>query len=293
MGRFENQSAVISGASRGIGLAIAKKLAGEGASIAILAKTTEPHPKLEGTIYTAVEEIEAIGGRALAIPTDVRSEEAVQSAIDQAASAHGGIDICVNNASAISLTPTSKTAMKRFDLMFDVNVRGTFLLSRECLRYLPDSNNPHILNISPPLDMHPRWFGPNVAYTMSKFGMSQCVLGMAEELSRQGIAVNALWPHSVIATAAITNVIGDKASLAFCRSPEIMADAAAVILARNARDFTGQFCIDDVLLAETGMTDFSGYRIDSGQALWSDFFVPDDTPEIEPLVMPPDPRRLK
>ena len=293
MGRFENQSAVISGASRGIGLAIAKKLAGEGASIAILAKTTEPHPKLEGTIYTAVEEIEAIGGRALAIPTDVRSEEAVRSAIDQAASAHGGIDICVNNASAISLTPTSKTAMKRFDLMFDVNVRGTFLLSRECLRYLPDSHNPHILNISPPLDMHPRWFGPNVAYTMSKFGMSQCVLGMAEELSRQGIAVNALWPHSVIATAAITNVIGDKASLAFCRSPEIMADAAAVILARNSRDFTGQFCIDDVLLAETGMTDFSGYRIDSGQALWSDFFVPDDTPEIEPLVMPPDPRRLK
>ena len=265
MRRFENKSAVISGASRGIGLAIAKKLAGEGASIAILAKTTEPHPKLSGTIFTAVEEIEAIGGRALAIPTDIRSEEAVQSAIDQAASAHGGIDICVNNASAISLTPTSKTAMKRFDLMFDVNVRGTFLLSRECLRYLPDSSNPHILNISPPLDMHPRWFGPNVAYTMSKFGMSQCVLGMAAELSSQGIAVNALWPHSVIATAAISNVIGDQASLAFCRSPEIMADAAAAILARDSRSFTGQFCIDDVLLTDDGMTDFSGYRIDSSQ----------------------------
>ena len=293
MRRFENKSAVISGASRGIGLAIAKKLAGEGASIAILAKTTEPHPKLSGTIFTAVEEIEAIGGRALAIPTDIRSEEAVQSAIDQAASAHGGIDICVNNASAISLTPTSKTAMKRFDLMFDVNVRGTFLLSRECLRYLPDSSNPHILNISPPLDMHPRWFGPNVAYTMSKFGMSQCVLGMAAELSSQGIAVNALWPHSVIATAAISNVIGDQASLAFCRSPEIMADAAAAILARDSRSFTGQFCIDDVLLTDDGMTDFSGYRIDSSQPLWSDFFVPDDTPEIEPLVMPPDPRRLR
>ena len=293
MRRFENKSAVISGASRGIGLAIAKKLAGEGASIAILAKTTEPHPKLSGTIFTAVEEIEAIGGRALAIPTDIRSEEAVQSAIDQAASAHGGIDICVNNASAISLTPTSKTAMKRFDLMFDVNVRGTFLLSRECLRYLPDSSNPHILNISPPLDMHPRWFGPNVAYTMSKFGMSQCVLGMAAELSSQGIAVNALWPHSVIATAAISNVIGDQASLAFCRSPEIMADAAAAILARDSRSFTGQFCIDDVLLTDDGMTDFSGYRIDSSQPLWSDFFVPAGTPEIEPLVMPPDPRRLR
>lgn len=293
MRRFENKSAVISGASRGIGLAIAKKLAAEGANIAILAKTTQPHPKLPGTIFTAAEEIESVGGRALAIPTDIRSEEAVRSAVDQAAEAFGGIDICVNNASAISLTPTAKTAMKRFDLMFSVNVRGTFLLSRECLRYLTRSDNPHILNISPPLDMRSQWFAPNVAYTISKFGMSQCVLGMAAELAREGIAVNALWPHSVIATAAVSNVIGDQASLAFCRTPEIMADAASVILARDSSTSSGQFYIDDLVLSEEGVTDFNRYRVNAGRPLWSDFFVPADTPEIEPMLMPPDPRRVK
>ena len=284
MGSFADKRVVVSGASRGIGLAIAKKLASDGASIAILAKTTEPHPKLPGTIYTAAEEIVEAGGKALPLVTDIRSEDQVQAAVAEAAAAFGGIDICINNASAISLTPTSRTEMRRFDLMFGVNVRGTFMLSRECLPHLLQAENPHILNISPPLDMQQKWFAPNVAYTMSKFGMSQCVLGMAGELADKGVAVNALWPHSVIATAAISNVLAGEAALAYCRSPQIMADAAAAILAKNSREFTGNFCIDDVLLAEEGVTDFSVYRIDADKPLWSDFFVPEGTPEIEPLL---------
>jgi len=286
---FSNKRVVVSGASRGIGLAIAKRLASEGASIAILAKTAEPHAKLPGTIYTAAEEIEAVGGRVLPLITDIRSEEQVQAAIMQAVKEFGGIDICINNASAISLTPTGTTPMKRFDLMFDVNVRGTFLLSKECLPYLVAGKNPHILNISPPLDMKAKWFAPNVAYTMSKFGMSQCVLGMAAELKGKGIAVNALWPHSVIATAAISNVVAGSIAFPHCRKPEIVADAAAAILAKNSKTFTGNFCIDDVLLAEEGVTDFSIYRMDPSKALWSDFFVPEDTLEIEPVVMAMDP----
>ena len=284
MGSFADKRVVVSGASRGIGLAIAKKLASDGASIAILAKTTEPHPKLPGTIYTAAEEIVEAGGRALPLVTDIRSEDQGQAAVAEAAAAFGGIDICINNASAISLTPTSRTEMRRFDLMFGVNVRGTFMLSRECLPHLLQAENPHILNISPPLDMQQKWFAPNVAYTMSKFGMSQCVLGMAGELADKGVAVNALWPHSVIATAAISNVLAGEAALAYCRSPQIMADAAAAILAKNSREFTGNFCIDDVLLAEEGVTDFSVYRMDADKPLWSDFFVPEGTPEIEPLL---------
>ena len=284
MGSFADKRVVVSGASRGIGLAIAKKLASDGASIAILAKTTEPHPKLPGTIYTAAEEIVEAGGRALPLVTDIRSEDQVQAAVAEAAAAFGGIDICINNASAISLTPTSWTEMRRFDLMFGVNVRGTFMLSRECLPHLLQAENPHILNISPPLDMQQKWFAPNVAYTMSKFGMSQCVLGMAGELADKGVAVNALWPHSVIATAAISNVLAGEAALAYCRSPQIMADAAAAILAKNSREFTGNFCIGDVLLAEEGVTDFSVYRMDADKPLWSDFFVPEGTPEIEPLL---------
>ncbi len=284
MGSFADKRVVVSGASRGIGLAIAKKLASDGASIAILAKTTEPHPKLPGTIYTAAEEIVEAGGRALPLVTDIRSEDQVQAAVAEAAAVFGGIDICINNASAISLTPTSRTEMRRFDLMFGVNVRGTFMLSRECLPHLLQAENPHILNISPPLDMQQKWFAPNVAYTMSKFGMSQCVLGMAGELADKGVAVNALWPHSVIATAAISNVLAGEAALAYCRSPQIMADAAAAILAKNSREFTGNFCIDDVLLAEEGVTDFSVYRMDADKPLWSDFFVPEGTPEIEPLL---------
>lgn len=282
---FSEKRVLISGGSRGIGLAIAKRLASEGASVAILAKTAEPHPKLPGTIYSAAEEIEAAGGRALPIITDVRDEAQVKAAVSQAADAFGGLDICINNASAISLTNTAKTEMKRFDLMFAVNVRATFMLSREALPHLLKSDNPHILNISPPLDMKTKWFAPSVAYTTSKFGMSQCVLGMAGEFKSKGIAVNALWPHSVIATAAISNVVASNIAFPHCRKPEIMADAAAAILAKPSREFTGNFCIDDVLLASEGVTDFSIYRVDPSKPLWSDFFLPDDTPEIEPVVV--------
>jgi len=282
---FSEKRVLISGGSRGIGLAIAKRLASEGASVAILAKTAEPHPKLPGTIYSAAEEIKAAGGRALPIITDVRDEAQVKAAVSQAADAFGGLDICINNASAISLTNTAKTEMKRFDLMFAVNVRATFMLSREALPHLLKSDNPHILNISPPLDMQTKWFAPSVAYTTSKFGMSQCVLGMAGEFKSKGIAVNALWPHSVIATAAISNVVASNIAFPHCRKPEIMADAAAAILAKPSREFTGNFCIDDVLLASEGVTDFSIYRVDPSKPLWSDFFLPDDTPEIEPVVV--------
>ena len=285
MTSLQGKRTIISGGSRGIGLAIAKKLAAEGGSIAILAKTAEPHPKLPGTIYTAAEEIEAAGGKALPIVTDVRDENQVKSAVAQAVEAFGGLDICINNASAISLTPTSKTEMKRFDLMYSVNVRATFMLSKECLPHLEKSENPHILNISPPLDMQTKWFAPSVAYTMSKFGMSQCVLGMAGELKSKGIGVNALWPHSVIATAAISNVVAGDLAFPHCRKPEIMADAAAAILSKEAAEFTGQFCIDDVLLSSEGVSDFSVYRVDPSKPLWSDFFVPEGTPEIEPVVM--------
>ena len=284
MGDFSDKRVVISGASRGIGLAIAKRLAADGASIAILAKTAEPHPKLPGTVYTAAEEIVQAGGKALPLITDIRSDDQVQAAVAETVQAFGGIDICINNASAISLTPTAQTEMRRFDLMFGVNVRGTFMLSRECLPHLLEADNPHILNMSPPLDMQQKWFAPNVAYTMSKFGMSQCVLGMAGELADKGVAVNALWPHSVIATAAISNVLAGEAALAYCRTPQIMADAAAAILAKDSREFSGNFCIDDVLLAQEGVTDFSVYRMDPEKPLWSDFFVPEDTPEIEPLL---------
>lgn len=289
MGTFSGKRVIISGGSRGIGLAIGKRLAADGACIAILAKTTEPHPKLPGTIFTAAAEIEAAGGRALPVVTDIREEAQVKAAVAQAADEFGGLDILINNASAISLTPTAKTEMKRFDLMFAVNVRGTFMLSKECLAHLAKGDNPHILNISPPLDMQPKWFAPSVAYTISKFGMSQCVLGMAEELKAKGIGVNALWPHSVIATAAISNVVAGSIAFPHCRKPEIMADAAAVILGKDAGEFTGNFCIDDVLLSSEGVTDFSGYRMDPEKSLWSDFFVPDDIPEVEPLVMAMNP----
>ncbi len=289
MGTFSGKRVIISGGSRGIGLAIGKRLAADGACIAILAKTTEPHPKLPGTIFTAAEEIEAAGGRALPIVTDIREEAQVKAAVAQAADEFGGLDILINNASAISLTPTAKTEMKRFDLMFSVNVRGTFMLSKECLAHLVKGDNPHILSISPPLDMQPKWFAPSVAYTISKFGMSQCVLGMAKELKTKGIGVNALWPHSVIATAAISNVVAGSIAFPHCRKPEIMADAAAAILGRDAGEFTGNFCIDDVLLSSEGVTDFSGYRMDPEKSLWSDFFVPDDIPEVEPLVMAMNP----
>ena len=281
--RFSGKTALVSGGSRGIGLAISKKLASEGANVAIMAKTTEPHPRLPGTIYTAAEEIESAGGKALPLVTDIRYEDQVKSAVQETVSAFDNIDIVINNASAISLTPTTFTEMKRFDLMFGVNVRGTFLVSKESIPHLLKSDNPHILSLSPPLDMDPKWFSQTLAYTMSKFGMSQCVLGLAEEYKREGIAANALWPHSVIATAAISNVVMGDEAFPHCRKPEILADAAAVILSKNSKEFTGNFCIDDVLLSEEGVTDFSVYRVDPKQSLWRDFFVPDNTPQVEPL----------
>jgi citronellol/citronellal dehydrogenase len=284
MKEFSGKRVLISGGSRGIGLAIAKKLARDGAKIAIMAKTSEPHPVLPGTIHSAAEEIVAEGGTALPIVTDIRFEDQVNKAVEETVRKFGGIDIVINNASAISLTPTIYTEMKRFDLMFDVNVRGTFLVSKTCIPHLLKSENPHILNLSPPLDMDKKWFKQTLAYSMSKFGMSQCVLGMAEEFKKEGIAVNALWPHSVIATAAISNIVAGEEAFPHCRKPEILADAAHLILSKKSSDYTGNFCIDDVLLNENGITDFNKYRIDKNEPLWKDFFVPDDTPQIEPLM---------
>ena len=284
MKEFSGKRVLISGGSRGIGLAIAKKLARDGAKIAIMAKTSEPHPFLPGTIHSAAEEIVAEGGTALPLVTDIRFEEQVDKAVNETVKKFGGIDIVINNASAISLTPTIYTEMKRFDLMFDVNVRGTFLVSKTCIPHLLKSENPHILNLSPPLDMDKKWFKQTLAYSMSKFGMSQCVLGMAEEFKKEGIAVNALWPHSVIATAAISNIVASEEAFPHCRKPEILADAAHLILSKKSSDYTGNFCIDDVLLNQNGITDFNKYRIDKNEPLWKDFFVPDNTPQIEPLV---------
>ena len=281
---FSGKRVLISGGSRGIGLAIAKKLARDGAKIAIMAKTSEPHPVLPGTIHSAAEEIVAEGGTALPIVTDIRFEDQVNKAVEETVKKFGGIDIVINNASAISLTPTIYTEMKRFDLMFDVNVRGTFLVSKTSIPHLLKSENPHILNLSPPLDMDKKWFKQTLAYSMSKFGMSQCVLGMAEEFKKEGIAVNALWPHSVIATAAISNIVAGEEAFPHCRKPEILADAAHLILSKKSSDYTGNFCIDDVLLNQNGITDFNKYRIDKNEPLWKDFFVPDNTPQIEPLV---------
>lgn len=264
----------ITGASRGIGLAIAVRAAKDGANVVVAAKTADPHPKLEGTIYSAAEQIEAAGGKALPLVVDVRSEEAVQESVRKAADHFGGIDICINNASAISLTGTLETDMKRFDLMHQINSRGTFLASKACIPYLLKSENPHMLMISPPLDMAPRWFAPHVAYTMAKFGMSMCVLGMAEEF-RGRIGVNALWPHTPIATAAISNRIGFGAT-SETRTPEIMADAAYAIFQKRGADFGGHFLLDDLFLIGEGVTDFSGYRVDPTQPLRIDLFVDEE-----------------
>ena len=275
MSNLENKTLFVSGASRGIGLAIAKRAAKDGANIILAAKTAEPHPKLPGTIYSAADEIEEVGGQALPVICDIRDEEKVREAVEQGVAKFGGIDICVNNASAIQLTGTLQTDMKRFDLMHQINTRGTYLVSKVCLPHLQKSDNPHILNLSPPLDMDPKWFGPHVAYTMAKFGMSMCVLGMAEEFKEDGVAVNALWPRTAIATAAIKNALGGDAIMNISRSPEIMGDAAYVILTKNSREFTGNFCIDDNLLAENGVEDFSQYAEVPFEQLAPDFFVPD------------------
>ncbi len=273
---LKGKTIFITGASRGIGKAIGLRAARDGANVVIAAKTAEAHPKLEGTIYTAKAEIEAAGGKALACIVDVRFEEQVQEAVKQAVATFGGIDILVNNASAISLTGTVDTPMKRYDLMHGVNTRGTFVCSQACIPHLAKSDNPHILNISPPLNMEARWFGPHVAYTMAKFGMSMCVLGMAEELKGQKIAVNALWPRTVIATAAVQNLLGGDATIRGSRKPDIMADAAYAVLTRKSTEFTGNFCVDETLLREAGTTDFSAYSMTPGikdSELLPDYFL--------------------
>ena len=262
----------ITGASRGIGREIALRAARDGAQVAIAAKTAQPHPKLSGTIHTVAKEVEAAGGKALAIQLDVRDADAILAAVGEAAKAFGGIDILVNNASAISLTPTLETPAKRFDLMMGVNARATFLCSQACIPWLRKGANPHILNLSPPLNMQPRWFAGHVAYTMSKYGMSMCTLGMAEELRRDGIAVNSLWPRTTIATAAV-EVHFPEAILKASRHAAIMADAAHAILTSDARGHTGHFYIDEEVLRRRGETDFDRYAVTPGTALFQDLFV--------------------
>jgi citronellol/citronellal dehydrogenase len=273
---LKNKTLFITGASRGIGKAIALRAARDGANVVIAAKTAEAHPKLPGTIYSAKEEIEAAGGKALACIVDVRFEEQIQEAVKQAVATFGGIDILVNNASAISLSGTVDTPLKRFDLMHGINTRGTFACSQACIPHLAKAENAHILNISPPLNMEAKWFAPHVAYTMAKFGMSMCVLGMAEELKGQKIAVNALWPRTVIATAAVQNLLGGDATIRGSRKPDIMADAAYAIFTRKSSDFTGHFCVDDEILRESGVTDLSSYSMTPGMSeseLLPDYFL--------------------
>ena len=273
---LKGRTLFITGASRGIGLAIAMRAARDGANVAIAAKTDQPNPKLPGTIHTAAQEVEAAGGKALPMQVDIRDENAIAAAVRQCAEHFGGIDVLINNASAISLTPTLETPMKRFDLMFGVNVRGTFACSQACIPYLKQSaqagRNPHILNLSPPLNMKAKWFAPHVAYTMAKFGMSMCVLGMAEELKPAGIGVNALWPRTVIATAALQMIPLVNPQLG--RKPEIMADAAYAILTRDARQCTGNFFVDDEVLTQAGVRDFDQYAVTPGNKnLLPDFFL--------------------
>jgi citronellol/citronellal dehydrogenase len=272
---LQGKTLFISGASRGIGLAIGLRAARDGANVAIVAKTAEAHPKLPGTVYTAAKEIEEAGGAALPIVCDIRDEKAVAAAAHATAEKFGGIDVCINNASAISLTPTLRTEMKRYDLMQSINARGTFVCSQATLPYLLKASNPHILTLSPPLDMAAKWFANHVAYTIAKFGMSMCTLGMAEELRKDGVAVNSLWPITVIDTAAVRNLLGGEAVAKAGRSPEIVADAAYAILNRPARECTGNFFIDEEVLRAEGVTDFSGYGGGEGP-LVADFFVPDE-----------------
>jgi citronellol/citronellal dehydrogenase len=273
---LKGKTLFITGGSRGIGLAIGLKAARDGANVAIAAKTVDPHPKLEGTIHTAAAEIEKAGGKALALAVDVRDEAAVKDALDKTAAHFGGIDIVVNNASAIQLTQVPATDMRRFDLMHQINARGTFMVSKYALPHLLKSANPHILMLSPPLDMQEKWFAPATAYAMAKFGMSLVVLGLAGE-QRGKIAVNALWPRTTIATAAVRNLLGGDALMNMSRTPDILADAAWRIF-QKPKTFTGNFLIDDTFLAGEGVTDFDQYRVNPGQPLQVDFFVPDNIP---------------
>jgi len=271
-GKLAGKTLFITGASRGIGKAIALKAAKDGARVVVAAKTADPHPKLPGTIYTAAKEIEAAGGEALPCIVDVRDETSIADSIQKAVEGFGGIDILVNNASAISLTGTQYTSMKKYDLMHQINTRGTYLTSKLCLPHLLNAPNPHILNISPPLNMAPRWFRDHVAYTMAKYGMSMCVLGMAEEFRDQGVAVNALWPRTAIITAAM-EMLGGKDISPQCRIPEIMSDAAYVMLCRESKKYTGNFAVDDDVLREEGMTNFDCYAVDPAVTPMPDFFL--------------------
>jgi citronellol/citronellal dehydrogenase len=287
MASLKGKTLFISGASRGIGLAIALRAARDGANVAIAAKTAEPHPRLKGTIYTAADEVRAAGGKALPVVCDIRDEAQVMDAIEKTVAEFGGVDICVNNASAISLTNSQATDMKRFDLMIGINTRGTFMVSKYCVPHLKKAENPHILMLSPPLDMKQKWFEHSTAYTMAKYGMSMCVLGLSGELKGAGIAVNALWPRTTIATAAVGNLLGGDAMIRMSRTPEIMGDAAHAIFTKPAREFTGNFCIDDKILYASGVRDFEAYRVDRSAPLMSDFFVPeDDVPPPGVTVQP-------
>ncbi len=273
MTSLRDKTLFITGASRGIGEAIAVRAAQDGANVVLLAKTREPHPKLPGTVFTAAEKVEAAGGKALPVVADVRFEDQVRAAVEAAVERFGGIDILVNNASAIQLTDTLHTPMKRFDLMHQVNVRATFMCSQLCLPHLLRAENPHILNLSPPLNMKAKWFRGHVAYTMSKYGMSMCVLGMHAEFADKGVGVNALWPRTAIATAAVRNLLGGEATIRRCRTPDIMADAAHTILIRPARETNGNFFIDEDVLREAGVTDFERYAVEPGAELLPDFFL--------------------
>ena len=274
---FKNKTVIMSGGSRGVGLEIAKALGKDGANIAILAKTTEPHPTLPGTIFTAAKEIEEVGGTALPIVCDIRYEEQVEAAVEETASKFGGIDICINNASAIHLTDTINTPMKRYDLMHNINVRGTFMLSQKCIPHLIKGDNSHILTLSPPLDISRKWFGITLAYTTAKYGMSLVAHGLAEELGKNNVASNCLWPRTSLDTAAVRNVIGEEL-VKGSRKPSIYADAAYAVLKRDSSTCTGNFFLDQDVLEEEGVTDFDQYAIDHEATLVSDFFV-DDNPE--------------
>ena len=275
---LKGKTIFITGASRGIGKAIALRAARDGANIVIAAKTAEPHPKLEGTIYTAADEIEKAGGKALPLVMDVRSEENVADALAKTSETFGGIDILINNASAINLSNTEKLEMKRYDLMNTVNTRGTFMTTKLAVPYLKEATNPHVIMLSPPLDMSTHWFAPHVGYSIAKYGMSLCVLGFAGEFKKYGIGVNALWPRTTIATAAVGNLLGGEAMIQASRKPDILADAAHAMLLKDAKEFTGNFIIDDTFLAGEGEREFDKYRVDGSVALMKDFFVPEDMP---------------
>jgi citronellol/citronellal dehydrogenase len=273
MSNLTGKTMFMSGGSRGIGLAIAKRVAADGANVALISKTADPNPRLPGTIFTAAKEIEEAGGNALPIVGDIRFDDQVEAAVAQTVEAFGGIDLCLNNASAINLSGTEQLPMKAYDLMQDINARGTYLVSRSCIPHLKKAENPHILSLSPPLNLSPHWFANNLAYTMAKYGMSMCTLGMSSEFAGAGIAVNSLWPRTAIATAAVQNLLGGDDAMRRTRTPEIMADAAYAIFTRPSREATGNFYIDDEALAEAGVTDLSAYADVPDADLMPDFFL--------------------